>query len=260
LDIAEAADTNFAMHASWGLRALPNAMVVDDAELVVTDSGLGCDTFNIVCRARLTDATAPARVAQTTGHFGERARAFSWWFGPADQPKHLDRILVDAGLKHLESETMMSLDLERLRTPDLCPGGLRIQRVRTPADMADFVRAIAEGIGPDPDVQRFYELAAGRLLSDQSPQHFYVGYLDGRPVATAEVTLAGQVAGIYGVVTLEAYRNRGIGSALTAQPLIDASSQGYRTGVLQASADGLGVYRRLGFQEFGIVREFKPPK
>jgi ribosomal protein S18 acetylase RimI-like enzyme len=258
LDIAEAADRNFATHASWALRALPNATVVEDAELVVTDSGLGCDSFNIVCRARLKEGNAKRRVTQTMDYFGSRGRAFSWWFGPADRPADLDRHLTAAGLAHVESETMMSLDLTRLREPDLRPGGLQITRVGTPEEMADFATAISDGTAPDPDVQRFYELATKRVLSGESPQRFYVGYLDGRPVATAEVTLAGEVAGIYGVVTLEEFRRRGFGSALTAQPLIDARAQGYRTGVLQASADGLGVYQRLGFEEFGIVREFKP--
>jgi ribosomal protein S18 acetylase RimI-like enzyme len=258
VEIAEAADANFAAHASWALQALPNATVINDAELVVTDSGLACDTFNIVCRARLKSASARARVEQTVDYFSRKARAFSWWFGPADRPSDLDRLLIAAGLRHTESETMMSLDLAKLRTPDLHPEGLHIKRVRTPAELAEFAKTVTDGTAPDPEVRRFYQLTANRILSRESPQHFYIGYLDGKPIATAEVTLAGDVAGIYGVVTLEQYRRRGIGSALTARPLIDARDIGYRTGVLQASADGLGVYRRLGFQEFGVVREFKP--
>jgi len=44
-----------------------------------------------------------------------------------------------------------------------------------------------------------------------------------------------------------------------AHALEDARAAGLRTAVLQAAPDGVGVYRRLGFAEFGTIREYKPP-
>ena len=37
---------------------------------------------------------------------------------------------------------------------------------------------------------------------------------------------------------------------MTLAPLLEARAMGYRIGVLHASEMGLGVYRRLGFQEY----------
>jgi ribosomal protein S18 acetylase RimI-like enzyme len=256
--LAEALDANFAIHASWALRSLPGATVLDEPELLLTDSGLQGDTFNIVCRSRLSSGGAARRVEQAIEYFRRRARGFSWWLGPADQPRRLDALLEAAGLTHAESETAMAADLAALREPELSPRGLRVRRVRTAAEMADFAAVLTGGVLSDPDVSRFYGMAAPKILSVESPQWFYVGYLDGEPVATAEVTVAGGVAGVYGVGTLERMRRQGFGSALTAQPLIDARNLGYTTGVLQASVDGAGLYRRLGFVDFGEVREFKP--
>ena len=54
------------------------------------------------------------------------------------------------------------------------------------------------------------------------------------------------------------YRRRGIGTALTLQPLRDALADGYHTGVLQAAAEGVGVYRRVGVERFGNITEYKP--
>jgi len=76
--------------------------------------------------------------------------------------------------------------------------------------------------------------------------------------ATAELTVGGGVVGLYGISTLAAYRRRGYGSALTARPLQDAREAGQHIAILQAAPDGVGVYRRLGFQEFGRIREYKP--
>jgi predicted acetyltransferase len=56
------------------------------------------------------------------------------------------------------------------------------------------------------------------------------------------------------------YRRRGFGAALSLQPLLDARQQGYRTAILQASDEGARVYKRLGFEPFGQIREYKPAK
>jgi ribosomal protein S18 acetylase RimI-like enzyme len=258
MHIAEAADANFAAHATWALRTLPGARVIQDAGLVVTDSGLSSDTFNIVCRARLDAAGALRRIAATVAHFREERRGFSWWVGPADQPGTLPTLLEQSGLQHAESETAMSIEISALRTPDLSPEGLEVRRVRTTKDLGEFARTVSGTEHPDDPLVRFYEMSAGALLSDESPQHFYVGYLDHQPVATAEVTLAGDVAGLYAITTLPELRRRGFGSALTAVPLLDARVRGYRTAVLQASAAGASIYHRLGFRDFGEIHEFKP--
>jgi ribosomal protein S18 acetylase RimI-like enzyme len=105
-------------------------------------------------------------------------------------------------------------------------------------------------------VLRFYELAAPVLLRDDAALWLYVGYLDDIPVATADLAIGGGVVGLYSICTLEAYRRRGFGSALTLQPLLDARAQGYRTAILQSAADSL--YARAGFEPFGEITEYKP--
>jgi hypothetical protein len=132
-------------HATWVQRHLPGATVLEDDGLVLSDSGLSCDTFNFICRARLADEAAAARAANAIAHFRRAGRPFSWWVGPADRPAGLGRILAGLGLEAAEGELAMAADLAALeRTGPALPAGLRIARVRTARELELFARLSAE--------------------------------------------------------------------------------------------------------------------
>ena len=76
----------------------------------------------------------------------------------------------------------------------------------------------------------------------------FVGYENGYPVASSCLFLT-EVAGIYDVATRPNKRKLGFGSALFYQALQEAKQRKYETAVLQASPDGLGIYKRFGFKE-----------
>jgi len=256
-DVAAAADENLAVHFTWVQRQTAGMRSVLEDDLVRTECGMDCDTFNAVCRARLEPAGAARRIGEAMTWFS--GRPFSWWVGPADGPEDLGRRLEDAGLAAAETELAMAARLSALRAADHAPAGLEIRRVRTPSELSDFARVnAANWTPPDQDVVRFYELAAPLLLATGSPIRLYVGYAEGEAVAAAELTVAGGVAGLYGISTLAPHRRRGHGTAMTLRPLLDARAEGLGLAVLQASVAGAGVYRRVGFEEFGGITEYKP--
>jgi ribosomal protein S18 acetylase RimI-like enzyme len=256
-EVAQAADANFVIHASWVQQRTPGMRADIARDLVLVDCGMPCDTFNLVCRARLEPAGARKRIREAIDGFA--GHPFSWWLGPADQPAELGALLLEAGLQRADSELAMAADLARLRDSELSPGGLLVRRVRSPADLRAFAAILAAGWDPpDADLLRFYERAAPVLLADDSPLWVYVGYLGDTPVASAELSVGGGVAGLYNIVTLEAYRRRGIGSAMTLRPLLDARDASQHIGVLQAAAAGVNMYTRLGFETFGEITEYKP--
>jgi ribosomal protein S18 acetylase RimI-like enzyme len=255
---ATAADDNLVAHATNAAASLPGARVELASDLVLVDSGIPCDTFNLVCRSRLEGKTASARIAGAIAFFGRSGHSYSWWLTPGYSPPDLPERLQQAGLLPAESELAMVLDLASL-APVQSPAGLEIRRVTGSDELATFAALSAGNWSPpDQQVVRYYEQARPALLRADSAQWLYLGILDGTPVATAELTVGGGVVGLYNISTRREYRGRGIGSALTARPLADARTAGHRTAILQAAPDGVRIYRRLGFREFGTITEFKP--
>jgi GNAT superfamily N-acetyltransferase len=255
-----AAAANFVVHASWAASQSPEARVETGPELTVVDSGLEADTFNVVCAARLLPEDVDETARRVVRHFAEAGRPFSWWISPGDEPADLARRLEACGLEQAESELAMAAPIQALAAPPRVPG-LRIARVDSPEGLASFARITAENWSPpDTVVEAYYRRAAPGLLSAASPQRFYLAQLDGAPVAAVELTVGAGVAGVYNLSTRASHRRRGVGAELLYAALSEAGRQGAASAVLQASASGASLYRRLGFAEFGVITEHKPAR
>ena len=153
----------------------------------------------------------------------------------------------------------MHCDLRELAEGGEWPSDLTVSRVDTPSELAMFARLLA-GLAdpPDPSVLQFFSRAASCLLAADCPIRCYLGRRGGSPVATAEVTLADGVAGVYNVSTVTAERGQGIGTAMTVLPLAEARRDGAEFAILQAAEGAQGVYARVGFTRVGVVAEYKP--
>jgi ribosomal protein S18 acetylase RimI-like enzyme len=255
---ADTTDENLVAHSTAATRHIPGARVVLTPDIVLVDSGLPCDTFNIICRARFSTAAARKGIAGALAFFAVTGHPFSWWLAPGYAPDTLPALLEEAGLVAAESELAMAMDLSALQPPPP-PPGLEIRRVRSQEDLMAFATVTAGNwVPPDANVPRYYAQARPAFLDTASPQRLYLGLLDGQPVATAELTVSEGAVGLYNISTLSAYRGRRIGTAMTAFPLTEARSAGHRTAILQAAPDGVRLYARLGFTRVGEVTEFKP--
>jgi GNAT superfamily N-acetyltransferase len=123
------------------------------------------------------------------------------------------------------------------------PPELQIHEVVDQPGIEVFERTLIDGF-PLADLQpyqwgRFYD---ERVLG--GPTRLWLGFVDGRPVATAAAHVAAGVNCVEMVATLDGHRGRGYGAAVTwaattADPTLPA--------VLIASDPGRPVYERLGY-------------
>lgn len=228
----------------------PKAELYHSSELTWLLTGISDSFVNGVLCTQMEPDNVDVIIEETLAHFKSRnVTRLSWWIKPGSQPTDLGKHLVAHGLTYTDGGPGMAVDLMELNEDLPTPTGLTIEHVEDTETLKKWAYASIIGLElPETDVNIWFDVFTG--LGFDLPLLNYVGILNGEPVATSELFLAAGVAGIYVVATIPKARRQGIGAAMTLAPLREARAMGYRIGILHASEMGLGVYRRLGFQEY----------
>jgi len=205
----------------------------------------------VVCTDLPTDGVEDV-IEDALAHFRSlNIKRITWLAQEGTLSGEVKKSLTAHGLTFRESlGSVMAIDLTGLpeRVPQ--PAGFEIIPVETGEGLKVWIHTMSLGFGVspefEPDWYDFLTVAACDL-----PFRPYLACLKGKPVGTSQLFTSAGVAGIYNVTCLPEARGQGIGTAVTHAPLQDARGLGYKVGILQASALGYPIYRKLGFEDFG---------
>ncbi|QBD76893.1 N-acetyltransferase [Ktedonosporobacter rubrisoli] len=242
--IATTIDASLIAYKSW-LCTSAGGQLHQEPGLLWAESSL----VNSVLSTNLPQEELSTAIKRIRDHFALRKQNFQWHVGPASQPTNYRDALLAHGLRHDEDEPGMALDLQTLREDIPLASNLTIRPVTNHELLEQWLRVWLFPV-PEESVRQIIAAHASLQIDSASPLQFYLGLLDGKPVATVCLFYDGRVAGIHYVVTLQEVRRQGIGGAMTLMAARQAQTNGYRVAVLTASPFGINIYRRLGFREY----------
>ena len=223
----------------------------DDPDLLWTSSEIPYFIFNMVLTLSAT-AEPLAIIDAQLSQAQERKVPVAWWVGPSNPFPDLAKVLENKGLMPGAELTGMAVDLHDLDEKAAVPEGFTIGKVDDGDALATWCQIMTEVSDfPDFASSAWLEMFQEISVIDDPLWHLYMGKIDGTPVATSGLFLGGGVAGIHAFTTVPEYRGRGIGRAVTLSPLVVARRDGYGIGVLFFSEMAVGIYRSLGFEEYG---------
>lgn len=244
------------MNTSWArwLEALTDHVDTGAARrfgsITAASAGVPIPLFN-----QLFVFHVPARddLATAVSWMSERAVPF-WVTVPAPCLDDVAELVAEVGLvMDGESRPGMAVALQDLA--EAPSSSVEMVPVTRAGQLEEVAAVTAEAFGAPLEAAR--TLAPASMLEDDR-MRWFVGYVDGQPVACGQLQRTGSVAGVYAIAVREAFRRRGIGEAITWQVLHAGLAAGCEVGVLQASPMGVPVYRRMGFREVVAYHHFVP--
>jgi ribosomal protein S18 acetylase RimI-like enzyme len=250
-DLIGRADANF-LHAVESWAAAADGAVVWEADgLVLAASGVPIRSFNNIFLTRLLTETG-GRLSDAIVHCQGRGVPFRLRvLEPLDGPT--EALIAAAGFEPAGGIPCLVLSPLRADSHEL--RGLLIRQVIDDDTLRDHTAVVADAFGWPPSL--LGRVFTRKLIGDAC-WTAYVGYLEDRPVATAQLVVTDGVAGIYYVGTLEAHRRSGFAEVMTRQALNEGAAAGCDVASLQASPMGRPIYERMGFRMVSYYRTYVP--
>lgn len=254
----QAVRQNFEEKVSYAAQVIPGMRVTDAGGVLTVDCGLPSDTFNVIV---VRDASPPEQpLAQSVEHFMAKRFPAALWYWQEDAARFSQHPALAARFVHAETHVAMVAERQQVPRCTALPDGLTISAVAQPGEMRQYGQIVARLFGDSDEgrqVTAYFDLLSADPACDFPAARCFIGTYHGQAVATGSLFLGRETLGIYDIVTAAEYRGRGIGSAMFAHLLREASAYGQRWIVLQASAAGIGIYLKAGFQPVGQVHTFE---
>ena len=249
-------DQNFLYHATKIPQISAEMVVTQMENLSFIDSGLSCDTFNIF---HIYDGpkTSYQDIERVLQYYKARQLDYCLWISKENLTKQLHHYFKRCSLQQQNMEVGMMLDLDHYTTI-ASQRHQHIIQVSNAAQLQDYAGVIAANWSPpDQNILKYYEKTASHYLNSLN-KVILLTYYDGiTPQSTLEMFPTNEdTIGLYGLATLEDARGQGIGSAMMTKALNLAKSLHYKRVVLQASEDGLNIYKKIGFEALTEYYEF----
>jgi GNAT superfamily N-acetyltransferase len=236
------------------IATLPGGEIVESEQLSYHLTFPDAPIFKSIWGTRLAADEIDAAIEKVIAWFQSKGAPFAaWWFNQIPQPANLLERLQAHGFALDYDAPGMAVDLDTLDEALLLSNGLTIVPAFDDKTLQDWRTVLCASYDMPVARAEAWTQATQAFGKENAPWRLYVGYWDGKPVATNFLFNGAGVAGLYCVGTVPEARGKGLGKAITLKPLLDARAEGYRYGVLFASDEGLPMYERLGFRRVDMM-------
>ncbi|HHT7226228.1 TPA: GNAT family N-acetyltransferase [Bacillus cereus] len=236
---------NFAFKTSYVAQFVPGMSIKKTKDYIAVDCGLPVDTFNIIT---LLNNNLEVE------YYYQRNFPMSVWLWDEEQERDIKSELIKIGLKKAEQNIAMVADLKTISPTINMPVSFTIQQASSPGQINKFGETLADLFGTSEEgihVQAFYNQISNLDICNSENMKLFLGLYEGEVVTVGSLICSKDSIGIYDIATKEEMRGRGFGSTMFNFLLQEAQKFKNTYCVLQASPDGINIYKKSGFQAIG---------
>jgi GNAT superfamily N-acetyltransferase len=210
-----------------------------------------------VTRSRLSRPAGPV-IDEVLGRVREWGlHGVAWWVSDATWPADTEDTLQARGGKRIDAVQILACDL-RNGLPDLdIPAGVTGELVRDERTFRAASMVTVRGWGRKEPAEADIARDLTEVMADLAAWTSFrvLASVDGEPACSGGCTLNGEVAQLWGAVTLPAFRRRGSYRAVLAERLRLARDHGAELALVKGRVETSGpILLRAGFTDYGQER------
>ncbi|MFV1452746.1 GNAT family N-acetyltransferase [Bacillus mycoides] len=251
---------NFTYKTSYIARQVNGMDVKETKDYITVDCGLPADTFNIITLLNSNVTEGIEKLYKEVEYYNQKKFPMSVWFWDDKQEQTIKSELIKLGLKEAEKNIAMVAELKTIHPRINMPVGFTIQKASSSGQIKKFGETLANLFGTSEEgknVQAYYNQISSLNLWNSDNMKLYLGLYKGEVVSVGSLVCTKDSVGIYDIATKEEMRGKGFGSTMFNFLLQEAKQLKNTYCVLQASPDGINIYKKSGFQALGQMTVFE---
>jgi GNAT superfamily N-acetyltransferase len=203
---------------------------------------------NRIFMANLNETNAHSSIMHVISRIKELNIHVLWFVSPMSRPKNLQTLLNDHGFKYQNEWNAMAIDLKTIPESFNIPEGMEIKEVLNLEELKTWTDILVKSFEFPEIVHSYKKYFIAGLESPDS--HYYLGFLNGKPVSTGVLFNSKGAAGLFYIGTIPKVRRQGIAKTMVNHLLREAKNKGYHISILQASEMGYPIYKKIGFKKY----------
>ncbi|WP_305927595.1 GNAT family N-acetyltransferase [Bacillus mycoides] len=251
---------NFTYKTSYIARQVNGMDVKETKDYITVDCGLPADTFNIITLLNSNVTEGIEKLYKEVEYYNQKKFPMSVWFWDDKQEQTIKSELIKLGLKEAEKNIAMVAELKTIHPRINMPVGFTIQKASSSGQIKKFGETLANLFGTSEEgknVQAYYNQISSLNLWNSDNMKLYLGLYKGEVVSVGSLVCTKDSVGIYDIATKEEMRGKSFGSTMFNFLLQEAKQLKNTYCVLQASPDGINIYKKSGFQVVGQMTVFE---
>ncbi|MES9700174.1 GNAT family N-acetyltransferase [Bacillus sp. JJ927] len=251
---------NFTYKTTYVARHVQGMSVKKTKDYIAVNCGIPTDTFNIITLLNNNLTEGNEELCTEIEHFNQKGFPMSVWCWDAKRENTLKNELLKLRLIEAENNIAMVVDLKKIHPTIDIPVGFTIQKATSPKQIQQFGEKLAALFGTSAEgthVQAYYNQISSLDLWNSDNMKLYLGLYKGEVVSVGSLVCTKDSVGIYDIATKEEMRGQGFGSTMFNFLLQEAKQLKNTYCVLQASPDGINIYKKSGFQTVGQMTVFE---
>jgi len=153
----------------------------------------------------------------------------------------------------------MAIDLAKVPESSNIPEGMEIKEVLDLDELKTWTDVLVKS-SEFPEIAVSYKKYFIKAGLKDINSHYYLGFLNGKPVASSVLFDGEGAAGIFYIGTIHKVRKKGIAKTMVYHVLSEAKKKKYHISILQASEMGYPMYKKIGFKKYYTTKIYSYKK